>query len=89
MSAKMSLLLLLSALLSALTGVGAGARAPDRAQAVAEASISAVRAAVAPRQQAIRPAAALPSISEVAPLREARVIARVTSEPIFATRRRE
>lgn len=87
MSARVNLLLLLSALLSALSGVGASARQPQVAQAVAQqARVAAPRAVTAP---ALRPALVLPSLAAAALAPVARGWALAAIEPAFAIRRRE
>ncbi len=89
MSAPVNLLLLLSAVLSALTGVGGGVRAQDRARAVAEGSMSAVKATAAARIAPRRPAATLPSRVASAAFGGGSALALVPHEPVFAGRRRE
>ena len=87
MSARVNLLLLLSALLSALSGVGASARQPQVAQAVAQqARVAAPRLAAAP---ATRPALVLPGLAALAVAPAARGWTLAAIEPAFATRRRE
>ncbi len=87
MSARVNLLLLLSALLSALTGLGASVRQPQAVQAAAQQAAKAV--AAAPHAAAMRPVPALPALVRVAAAPPARVFALVAAEPVFATRRRE
>ena len=87
MSARVNLLLLLSALLSALSGGGASVRQPQVAQAVAQqARVAVPRLAAAP---AARPAFALPALDVSARAPAAPRFALVAIEPPFATRRRE
>lgn len=88
MSARVNLLLLLSALLSALTGVGGSVRQPQVAQAVAQ-QARVTAQATARRDVAARPAQQLPGLAAVALAPLASALALVAREPIFASRRRE
>ncbi len=83
----MNLLLLLSALLSALTGAVPGVRGQS-AQAVAQGSVCSQSVAAAPVKVAIRPAAVLASLEDVAVSVTFRVVA-ISATPIWADRRRE
>jgi hypothetical protein len=87
MSARVNLLLLLSALLSALSGVGASARAAQVPQAVA-AQAPAGRTAQR-RAAAVRPAAARLTLSTSAAAPLARALALPAWAPLYASRRRE
>jgi hypothetical protein len=88
MSARVNLLLLLSALLSALTGIGASARQPQLAQAVAQEKV-ARPIATARAVLLARPVQGLATLvrSALAPI--ARGWALMPGEPAFAGRRRE
>jgi hypothetical protein len=88
MSARVNLLLLLSALLSALTGIGGSARQPQLAQAVAQEKVArpaaAVRAVLLSRpQQSVTTLAS----AAIAPI--SRGWSLLAAEPAFAGRRRE
>ena len=87
MSARVNLLLLLSALLSALTGVGGTARQPQVAQAVAQ-QVKAAAIASATRYLATRPAAPRATLIVSRSMPTARAFALAAVEPIFAGRRR-
>lgn len=89
MSARVNLLLLLSALLSALTGVGATAPAQDRAPTVAEGSVNAARAAATARRLTTRPTATLPTLHASAAAAITPALPLAPREPLYATRRRE
>ena len=88
MSARVNLLLLLSALLSALTGIGASARQPQLAQAVAQEKVArpaaAVRAVLLARPTQVPAVLAMLSRAPIA-----RVWSLLPAEPAFAGRRRE
>ncbi len=88
MSARVNLLLLLSALLSALTGVTGSARQPQVAQAVAQ-QVKAAAIASAALRIAARPVQALASLHDSSTAPHARAVAIFAIEPIFASRRRE
>ena len=88
MSARVNLLLLLSALLSALTAIGGSARQPQLAQAVAQEKIA--RAPVAVRAVLLsRPVQVLAGVAALARAPIARGWSLLPAEPVFAGRRRE
>ncbi|WP_305171869.1 hypothetical protein [Sphingomonas aurea] len=87
----MNLLLLLSALFSALAGIGGAVRAPDAVQAVAGSSVVQAASRAAPRSQATRPTATLPTLVEIAGRLQVSASTNPTAVavPLWATRRRE
>jgi hypothetical protein len=87
MSARVNLLLLLSALLSALTGVGASVRAAEVPQAVA----TQARAGEVAQRRAVatRPVATSPTLTASARAPIVHVLALEPAAPLYATRRRE
>jgi len=88
MSARVNLLLLLSALLSALTGIGGSARQPQLAQAVAQEKVA--RAPAAVRAVLLsRPVQVLAGLTMLARAPIARGWSLLPGEPAFAGRRRE
>ncbi len=87
MSARVNLLLLLSALLSALTGIGGSARQPQLAQAVAQ---EVARPKVATRAVLlVRPLQALAILVDLGGVSLAASWSLRPAEPAFAARRRE
>jgi hypothetical protein len=88
MSARVNLLLLLSALLSALTGVGASARQPQLAQAVAGQTRTAPALVVQP-VRSVRPASIAPVLAIVAAAPAMRVLALIPLSFGFVAPRRE
>lgn len=88
MSARVNLLLLLSALLSALTGIGGSARQPQLAQAVAQEKV-ARPIATARAVLLARPMQMPAGVAVLARAPIARGWSLLPGEPAFAGRRRE
>lgn len=88
MSARVNLLLLLSALLSALTGVGSSARQPQLAQAIAGQAQAMPVPAARPARSA-RPAQSLPTLAATALAPVASVLSLTPLSLGFVAPRRE